>query len=146
MFVTAKFCISIVFSFPWGHFISQEKMKTLCLCKTLNSLQGQFTRTSKCLHDSAHVVYKNFRDLLARQIPALFFFFAPLNLKPVKYNMINYGLWSARAFIVKWVTSNSVLAIVRLSDSLSLLKSKLKSHLLSLLLSCSHLIFKFSLL
>ena len=28
LFVTPKFCISIVFSFSWGHFNSQEKLKT----------------------------------------------------------------------------------------------------------------------
>ena len=46
-----------------------------------------------------NVIYKNFRDLSARQNPALFFFF---NLKPVKYSMINYGLrcFAAGAFMV----------------------------------------------
>ena len=29
LFVTPKFCISIVFSFSWGHFNSQEKLKTM---------------------------------------------------------------------------------------------------------------------
>ena len=29
LFVTQKFCISIVFSFSWGHFYSKEKMKTV---------------------------------------------------------------------------------------------------------------------
>ena len=29
--VTPKFCISIVFSFPWGHFNSQEKLKTMLM-------------------------------------------------------------------------------------------------------------------
>ena len=28
MFVNPKFCISIVFSLSWGHFNSQEKLKT----------------------------------------------------------------------------------------------------------------------
>ena len=31
MFVTPKFCISIVFSFSWGHFNSQEKLKTMLM-------------------------------------------------------------------------------------------------------------------
>ena len=31
MFVTPKFCISIVFSFCWGHFNSQEKRKTMLM-------------------------------------------------------------------------------------------------------------------
>ena len=26
-----KFCISIVFSFPWGHFNSREKLKTMLI-------------------------------------------------------------------------------------------------------------------
>ena len=30
-FVTPKFCISIVFSFSWGHFNSQEKLKTMLM-------------------------------------------------------------------------------------------------------------------
>ena len=29
--VIPKFCISIVFSFPWGHFNSQEKLKTMLM-------------------------------------------------------------------------------------------------------------------
>ena len=29
LFVTSQFCISIVFSFSWGHFNSQEKLKTM---------------------------------------------------------------------------------------------------------------------
>ena len=29
--VSRKFCISIVFSFPWGHFNSQEKLKTMLM-------------------------------------------------------------------------------------------------------------------
>ena len=31
LFVTPKFCISIVFSFSWGHFYSQEKLKTMLM-------------------------------------------------------------------------------------------------------------------
>ena len=31
MFVTPTFCRSIVFSFSWGHFNSQEKLKTMLL-------------------------------------------------------------------------------------------------------------------
>ena len=31
MFVTPKFCISIVFSFSWGLFNSQEKLKTMLM-------------------------------------------------------------------------------------------------------------------
>ena len=31
LFKTPKFCISIVFSFPWDHFNSQEKLKTMLL-------------------------------------------------------------------------------------------------------------------
>ena len=27
----AKFCINIVFSFSWGHFNSQEKLKTMLM-------------------------------------------------------------------------------------------------------------------
>ena len=31
LFVTLKFCVSIVFSFSWGHFNSQEKLKTMLM-------------------------------------------------------------------------------------------------------------------
>ena len=31
MFVTPKFCISIAFSFSWGHFNSKEKLKTMVM-------------------------------------------------------------------------------------------------------------------
>ena len=31
MFVAPKFCIRIVFSFSWGHFNSQEKLKTMLM-------------------------------------------------------------------------------------------------------------------
>ena len=31
MFVTPKFCVSVVFSFSWGHFNSQEKLKTILM-------------------------------------------------------------------------------------------------------------------
>ena len=31
MLVTPKFCISIVFSFYWSHFNSQEKLKTMLM-------------------------------------------------------------------------------------------------------------------
>ena len=31
LFVTPKFCVSIVFSFSWGHFYSQEKLKTMLM-------------------------------------------------------------------------------------------------------------------
>ena len=31
LLATPKFCISIVFSFSWGHFNSQEKLKTMLM-------------------------------------------------------------------------------------------------------------------
>ena len=31
LLVTPKFCISIAFSFSWGHFNSQEKLKTMLM-------------------------------------------------------------------------------------------------------------------
>ena len=75
--------------------------------------------TFKCLHDSAPCyleelleTYKPTRSLRSSS--------APLKLKPVKYNMMNYGL---RSFAVHapllW---NELPENVRLSDSLSLFK------------------------
>ena len=50
----------------------------------------------------------------------------PLKLKPVKYNMMNYGL---RSFAVHMpLMWNELPENVRLSDSLSLFKSRLKTH------------------
>ena len=52
-------------------------------------------------------------------------FLALLKVKPVKYNMMNFGL---RSFTV----DTPLPVIVRLSDSLSFFKSRLKTHLFKL--------------
>ena len=45
MFVTPKFCISIAFSFSWGHFNSKEKLKTMLMqTKSIMVCYGIFCR------------------------------------------------------------------------------------------------------